>query len=273
MYAFALLASFFMVAKDVVSKRVSFTVTGAGSGLASFLYAIPFYVLLISYLYLTGVPIMQVSGAFWSLVVLRALADAAGETFKMYAFSNGDLSMVSILLSFMPIFTVLIAPLVTNDPFHLHSLFGASLVVVGGVIATYKTPNARTGVIFALLAVVCMSLNHSLDRLAVQTGHPIFSGFMMTFLAMIFVYPIYLKFGRKGEIVSNWFWLRGAFEVLFMVSKLYALTELTATQVMLVLRLSVVLSVLAGFFYFKEQNVLRRLLAAIITLIGVWIGV
>lgn len=271
MFGAALLAAFFATAKDVVSKKVAFTVTGAGSGFASFLYAIPFYLVLISGLYFTGFPIFHVTGAFFGLVILRALSDAAAETFKMYALSNGDLSMVSILLSFMPIFTVLLAPIITDDPFQ--GFNGAVLVVIGGILATYNTPNAKKGVLFALAAVVCMSLNHSLDRLAVQTGDPIFSGFMMTFFAMIFTYPVFLKFGRKGELVSNWFWLRGLFEVLFMVSKLYALTFLTATQVMLILRLSVVLSVLAGFFYFKEKNFLRRILAAIITLVGVGIGV
>ncbi len=271
MFSSALLAAFFASAKDVVSKKVAFTVTGASSGFASFLYAIPFYLVLILGLYLAGYPILVVTGTFWTLVILRALTDAAAETFKMYALSNGDLSMVSILLSFMPIFTVLIAPIITNDPFQ--GLEGAVLVVIGGILATYNTPNAKKGVLFALAAVVCMSINHSLDRLAVQTGHPIFSGFMMTFFAMIFTYPVFLKLGKKGELVSNWFWLRGLFEVLFMVTKLYALTELTASQVMLILRLSVVLSVLAGFFYFKEKNFLRRTIAAIITLIGVGIGV
>lgn len=271
MFGAALLAAFFASAKDVVSKKVAFTVTGAGSGLASFLYAIPFYLVIIFALYLADYPILVVSGAFWFLVLLRALTDAAAETFKMYALSNGDLSMVSILLSFMPIFTVLIAPIITDDPFH--GIGGAVLVVIGGILATYNTPNAKKGVLFALAAVVCMSINHSLDRLAVQTGHPIFSGFMMTFFAMIFTYPVYLRFGKKGELASNWFWLRGLFEVLFMISKLYALTFLTATQVMLILRLSVVLSVFAGFFYFNEKNFLRRIVAAIITLVGVGIGI
>lgn len=271
----ALFATFFLSAKDIGSKALSITISGAASSVGSFVFALPFYVLVLAGLYLQGVPVFEVSSGFWSLIIARALSDAAGESFKMYALKHGELSVVSIILSFMPIATVILSPLITGDPFLVNGLVGAILAVAGSIIVLAKTPTSSKGVWFAIGAVICMALNHCFDRLAVQQGHPVFSGFGMTFAAAVFTAPLFLFDGHPREFLAGRkvLWFRGFCEVAFMVAKLSALTFFTAPVVMILLRLSLVGNIAAGLLIFKEKEPFRKIIAGLLVIAGVVIGV
>lgn len=273
--ASALCATFFLCAKDIGSKALSLSISGAASSVGSFLFALPFYVVVLAFLFWQGVPVFEVTSGFWFLILARALSDAAGESFKMYALKNGELSVVSIILSFMPIMTVLVSPIITGDPFVMNGLLGAALGVAGSIIVLSKTPTSTKGVGFALGAVICMALNHCLDRLAVQQGHPVFSGFGMTLAAAVFTTPLFFFDGHPREFVTGRkiLWYRGFCEVAFMVAKLTALTFLTAPAVMILLRLSLVGNIAAGLLIFKEKNAVRKIVAGLFVIAGVLIGV
>jgi drug/metabolite transporter (DMT)-like permease len=249
------------------------------STFASFLFALPFYALIIVMAALLGLEPLAFSGPFLWLVLARSVTDVFAEGFKMRAFASGDLSLVSTFLSLSPIFLALMSPFVTGDRVTMIDLSALGLIVGGSLLAIQR--DAATGkvfqfkaVLYALAASVAFALNSCFDRLAVVESGAIVSGFAMTLLAAILALPI--AFQHDGVVRalssnSSSFFVRGAFEALFMVSKLFALTMLPAHVVVGGTRVSLIISVVAGRIWFGERNTFRRLIAAVCVYAGLLI--
>jgi drug/metabolite transporter (DMT)-like permease len=266
-------------AKDIVSKGLASRVHSDVSTFASFLFALPFYALIIVMAALLGLEPLAFSGPFLWLVLARSVTDVFAEGFKMRAFASGDLSLVSTFLSLSPIFLALMSPFVTGDRVTMIDLSALGLIVGGSLLAIQR--DAATGkvfqfkaVLYALAASVAFALNSCFDRLAVVESGAIVSGFAMTLLAAILALPI--AFQHDGVVRalssnSSSFFVRGAFEALFMVSKLFALTMLPAHVVVGGTRVSLIISVVAGRIWFGERNTFRRLIAAVCVYAGLLI--
>ncbi|MCB0360421.1 MAG: hypothetical protein KDD44_12320, partial [Bdellovibrionales bacterium] len=63
----AFLSALFMSFKDMLSKRLSFDVDGSVSAFASFLYALPFYALVLVVLWFAGREPFEFGSAFITL--------------------------------------------------------------------------------------------------------------------------------------------------------------------------------------------------------------
>jgi drug/metabolite transporter (DMT)-like permease len=275
----AVLSAVFSSSKDLLSKRFASRLDGTVSTFASFWFALPFYVLVLAGLYLWGVETFEWSLPFLGLVLLRSLTDTGAEWLKMYAFAHGDLSVVATFFSLSPLFLLLTSPLITGDPLAVSDVVAVVLVVGGSLLLVYRPAHTgwaaqRTGIFLAAGAAVFFSLNSCFDRLAVQRGTPVFTGFTMTLLSALFLAPFVvfredrvqaLRLHRTGLLC------RGALEVAFMVCKLSALQFLPAPDVVAVQRLSVVLSILGGRMFFKEPDFVRRLAAGLLILGGVFV--
>jgi drug/metabolite transporter (DMT)-like permease len=275
----ALLSTLFSSAKDLVSKRLAFRLDGTASTFASFAFALPFYLLLLTILYLLGLETFEHSLPFLMLVLLRSLTDTFAEWMKMYAFAHGDISVVSTFISLAPLFLLFTSPLITHDALELSDVVAVVLVVLGSLLMLYRPSKSswagqQRGILLACGAALFFSLNSCFDRLAVKIGTPVFSGFTMTLLSALFLSPFVLFHRvRRASLRTHWTGLsiRGALEIGFMVCKLYALRFLSATDVAAVGRLSLLLSILGGRMFFKEQDFKRRLAAGVLILGGVFV--
>jgi len=275
----ALLSAVFSSAKDLLSKRLAFQLDGTVSTFASFWFALPFYVLLLAVLYLLGVETFEWSLFFLMLVLLRSITDTVAEWLKMYAFAYGDISMVATFFSLSPLFLLITSPLITRDPLSLSDIIAVVLVVGGSLLMVYRPAKTgwadqKKGILLATGAALFFSLNSCFDRLAVQCGTPVFSGFTMTLLSALFLAP-FVVFRRDRlqalRVYRTGLLIRGGLEIAFMVCKLYALRFLQAPDVVAVQRLSLVLSIIGGRMFFKEPDFRRRLAAGLLILGGVFV--
>lgn len=272
----ALLSAIFSSSKDFVSKKVSFNVDGTTSAFASFFFALPYYVLALAVAYLFGKETLAITAGFGGYVLARSLTDVCAEWCKMNAFACGDLSLVVLFLSLTPLMLLVTSPIITGDPLSPVAVISTILVVTGSLTIAYRPGRSNAGstkkaVIFALAAAIFFSLNNCFDRLAVQTASPLMAGFAMTTLAALFLFPLlFLRRKRVGMLVHyrGPFLLRGFFEIGFMVSKLSALQFMSAPYVDSIMRTSLLLSILGGRLYFKEQDIRRRLIAGVLILCG-----
>jgi len=271
----ALLCAFFSSSKDIVSKRVSSTVSGSVSAAASFLFALPYYLILLFILGYLGYEDFSLSWAFLGYVVLRSTTDVFAEYFKMSAFRFGDLSLVAPFLSLTPFFLLMTSPLITGDRLTPLGVAGVLLVLAGNLsLLRGRIKNPQIGELKGVGLAICssffFSLNTCFDRLAVQEGTPVMSGFAMTLVAGLILSPALLRGNAMRDLVSHSkpFWLRGGFETAFMVSKLAALQYLQASYVDGIAKLSLIFSILAGRFIFKEQDLRQRLIAGGLVLSG-----
>jgi drug/metabolite transporter (DMT)-like permease len=273
----ALLGAVFSSAKDLVSKRVAARLDGTTSTFASFCFALPYYVLVLAVLVVAGRERLEVSLPFLLLVFLRSVTDSFAEGMKMHAFAHGDISLVASFFSLSPLFLLITSPLITGDRPSWLGVLAVLLVVAGSVLMVWrpggsKRPAQTKGVLLALGAAVFFSLNSCFDRLAVQKGTPVFAGFSMTLLSALLLLPFVVRRReRVQELVTHRrdFALRGLLEIGFMTAKLYALQYLQAPYVVGVQRLALILSIVGGRVFFKEEEFTRRLAAGACIVAGI----
>lgn len=282
-FLLALLSSAFSAAKDLVSKKLAFRLHGTASTFASFAYALPFYLLLLAVLVPLGVEKISLSLGFLFLVFLRSLTDALAEGLKMHAFAHADISLVSCFFSLSPLFLLITSPLLTGDRLSWQAVLAVLLVVVGSIALVYRPSHKgwaiqKKGLLLACAAAVFFSLNSCFDRLTVekigtaQKGTPVFAGFAMTLLSALFLLPLIAHRRDHWKTMyaeGRGLWLRGLLEVAFMACKLSALQYLSAPLVVAVQRSSLLLSIVGGRVFFREQDFARRLVAGIVILGGV----
>ncbi len=273
----ALGAAVLSTSKDLVSKKLALSLPGSLSAFASFFYALPYYLLMLVVLYLLGMEDFVLSQSFALYVVLRALTDAAAEYLKMKALSLGDISYVSCFLAFTPAFVLLSSPILTGDSIPLQGILCILLIVLGGIFVSLRRGVTRRelnapAVAAALGSAFFFSLNVCFDKLAVQEATPAFSGFAMTFMAALVMAPF--AFRRSGAFLalksqSHALHFRGILETCFMTSKLLALQYLPAQYVAGLVRISLVLTIIAGRLAFKEEQFMRRLVGGALVAVGV----
>jgi drug/metabolite transporter (DMT)-like permease len=226
-----------------------------------------------------GVETFTWSLAFLTLVFYRSVTDTLAEGMKMHAFNHGDLSVVAIFFSLSPLFLLITSPLITRDPLTLTHVLATLLVVGGSLVLVYRPAvwnwaGQGKGILLATGASLFFSLNSCFDRLAVQRGTPVVAGFAMTLLSALFLLPLVLRRRDRLEALrtqQKGLWLRGFLEITFMVSKLFALQYLDAIYVVGLMRFSLVLSILGGRIFFKEEGVGRQLVAAVLLTGGVFL--
>ncbi len=273
----ALLSAVCATAKDIVSKRLSREVSSSISAFASFLFALPYYLVLLLALYLLGLEDFAVEGAFFTFILLRGVSDTAAEWMKMHALGTSDLSFVACFLALSPAFLIVMSPLLTGEPITAVEVVALILVCAGTVIVAWK-PGAtlaqtdKRGMLWAIGAAFFFSINTCFDKLAVRTASPTLAAFSVTLVAGLFLLPVVWRSRDKVEALRQHrraFFLRGFYELLFMVAKLSALVVLSAPAVMALQRISLVLNVVGGRAIFKERDFVRRLVAALLVFSGV----
>jgi drug/metabolite transporter (DMT)-like permease len=280
--AAALLMAIAGTSKDTVSKKISGNISGTLSAFASFLYAIPYYAILIPILYFTGFETFAVTPLFFQYILFRAVSDTGAEWSKMESIARADISLVSAFQSISPAFLVFFSPLITGDPIPNSSILGLLIIAISGVLLAnpFRTQNKTEikGILFAILSAFLFSINHCYDRLAAKAASPVLSAFSMTIMACFFIAPFLLRFSRglSGtkehftllNLQSRPLLLRGFFEVISLVAKITALQYLTAPTVVAFARLSVPLSIFSGAILLGEKQLGRRLLYASFMIVG-----
>jgi drug/metabolite transporter (DMT)-like permease len=273
----ALLSTVFSSSKDLMSKRLAYRLDGTVSTFASFAFALPFYLLLLAVLWMRGAETFTWSSTFLILVLLRSLTDTFAEWMKMHAFAHGDLSLVVLILSQSPLLLLITSPLLTGDPLSLVEVVSVVLVVLGSMLMVYrpahrKSPSQRRGIVLAAGAALFFSLNSCFDRLAVERGTPVFSGFAMTALSAVFLVPFVVGRSHRHDALRTHFagfLVRGLLETAFMVCKLFALQFMTAPALAGIQRLSLLLTIIGGRVFFREEDFKRRLAAGFLIVAGV----
>jgi uncharacterized membrane protein len=272
----ALISAVTSTAKDLVSKSLAAQVAPDLSTFASFLFALPFYAAIYLGLAVCGSEQGELSSTFLMLVVLRGISDVVAEGCKMRALEKGDVSLVSGLLSLSPLTLVIVSPMVTGDPVHLHEFIGIVLMVLGSMAIVRRDKQTgrihqKSAVMYAVVGSLAFAMNSALDRLAVGHAGPIASAFSVTLCAAILTAPALWRVPRSTVQLGEYhrsFLVRGLFETIFMVAKMAALVTLPAHIVAGLTRISLLLTVILGGALFREEGKLRRLGGTVLMYVG-----
>ena len=151
--------------------------------------------------------------------------------------------------------------------------------VKNGYFAPIKSLSRDSGARLVFLASLIWSLSSMLDKIGVLNTNAVIWTATVNFFMSLFLFFIGLltknivfrpKELAKSILTKNALLLftLSLFFALMLVLQMHAFSSTNVAYVLSLKRASILLSVLAGFFFFKEKKIKERLLATIVMIFG-----
>ncbi len=242
-------------------------------------FALP---LLLPLLFFIEIP--EITKGFWLAIFISGTLNIATAIFYLKAIKLTDLSLVSPLATFTPLFLLITSPLIVGEFPTLFGLIGILLIVFGsyilnikekkkGVLAPFKALVNNKGARLMLLVAFIWSITSNFDKIGLQNSSPIFYGIAVNIFITIGITPFIFLKSRKNikQIPKNLKSLIpvGIFHGLMITFHMIAISMTLVAYLISIKRTSAVISVLLGSLIFKEKGLKERILGAIIMILGV----
>lgn len=214
--------------------------------------------------------------------VLGALVSGLGNVIGIYlmleAFAIEDISVVSPLRRTTPVWVALIEPLLLDFSYSLMTVAGAALAVAGGYVILaedrelLKPLTPSRGALLALSVSFIIAGVSLAERFATQRINPMVFAFLV-YIVMSVSFTFLAR--RKGTSVERNDFLRREVLVVGLVAALgslsifYSFSLAAASKVVTVKQAVIVFNVLIGGFYFGEEDILQKIIGALLIISGI----
>lgn len=277
----ALFAGLSYSIKDAFSKKALKDLDEYTVAWALRFFALPLIIVL---LFIFEIP--EVKPAFWWWLVIVTILDIIILVMFMRAIKLSDLSLVIPILAFAPLFILIISPFWIHELPGIYGIVGVLLIVIGaytlnikerkqGLFSPLKALINNKGARLMFLASFLMAITTIIDRVAIENSSPIFYLITIHFLYVLMLLPV-LLYRLRGKIRSTFSFKNnklmlpvGMFNGLFLLFHNLAIPLTYVSYVASIKRISIIISVLFGYLFFKEKNIKERLLGAIIMVLGI----
>ena len=280
-FFYAFLAAFSWATADLFSKKLMIE-RGMDEYItlwARFAFAVP---LLGAFLVFQGVPSVALS--FWWTVLIWLPGDLVASLLYIKAVKGYPLSLVVPLLSTAPVFMILTSIVILGEYPSYGGIVGVFLVTLGsytlnlhmmeeGILAPLKALYQVKGARYAIIAAFIFSVDTAIGKIALQASNAVFfSFFYSAAMALGFLPVLLFTSGRPFRLGGDWRF--GAVGFLFAVGVLAFLKAIGLANIAYVSgvgRLSMVIAVLYGRFFFGEVHLRQRLAGSLIIFVGVFL--
>ncbi|MBU2511551.1 DMT family transporter [bacterium] len=244
-------------------------------------------------LYLFSIPLMAVitfilgvpdfSGWCVKAMLIGGGCDALASLLYVQALRSGDLSKAIPMLSFIPVFQLLSAPLVLSEYPSLPGTIGVIIVVIGtyvinitrdsgGKLGPFRSLLKDRSCQFMLGVALLWSISAMYHKIGVRSYPTYFWVFMVTIFIAVVLYPFIHYFSgppwKKVFGQSKRLFLPAVFHISTLLT-LYAAIALTqVAYVSSIRRLSILISILLGIFILKEGEVKSKLIGGSLMVSG-----
>lgn len=247
-----------------------------------FLFNIPITFILL--LFLGGIP--KTTSEFFVFMGIAGLLDAVAFISSYFAISKSQISLISPIASFSPVFTTIIAIFTLNEIPTPIKFIGILLVVFGayllnvadikqGVLAPFKTLFSHKGVLLFLLANLLWGITPIFQKKAIfETSPqiPLFASVVGMCFVLLFLTPLAFKKAVKSvrEIKTNlkWFAINGVGTAFSQAAAYAAFALIFVGYAVSIFRLSTLFIIILGGVFLKEKRIKERLLGASVMLAG-----
>lgn len=225
-----------------------------------------------------------------SLFVLGVLGsaglNAVAHLVSTRALKLADVSLVTPLLIFSPVFTVLISAVFLGEIPSAQGLFGVGLVLSGaywlnrrpgaGWFTPFRLLDITPAVTLVLLAGLLWAITPLFEKTAIlhtQPENPSFTAFVVNALLVIILTPAVMARGR--ESIGKLFLHRRAFLLAGLIAGVAPVLGYTAFSlgfvgyVTALFKLSTLMTMLWSFLFLKEHGLKERLPASTVMVAGV----
>lgn len=241
----------------------------------------PFFLALLFF-----VEIPALGALFWPSVLVHVVLFLFSIVVYMKALGSSDLSLILPMLSFTPIFILILGPMVLGEfpsPIALLGIFaivsGAYLLSVRharhGFWGPVKSLIDDKGAAMMLAVSFLWALMAMTSKLAVTNSSPVFA-LVATYSITAVLSTVIFSFSghlTKTSIKENFpsLFVIGVLSFIGNVGLYYAFTLTLAVHAIAVKRLSILIGSIFGFVFLGEKNASQRLLGSMLMVIGVFL--
>jgi uncharacterized membrane protein len=235
-------------------------------------------------------PLFGIPGAEWPAVaqfIVYVLLDSAivalAQLIYLRALQTSDISYFAPFMSLTPALLIPTGYVLVGELPRPHQIAGVLLVVAGsfamstqqlgqGVLRVLVAPFANKVSRSALWVALLFALSNPIDKIVVRMSQPLLYAFSQG-LALTAFFGVLLFFkGRVGKpsISPMWRWVlaAGVFDAATLLLQFTAYRYIDVSLVIAIKRSGIILSVLAGWFFFRESKIGERLFATAIMAAG-----
>lgn len=246
------------------------------------LFILPFMVLILQSF--GGIP--KLTWEFFVYVFFASILGVVGSVASIYAIRRSQISLISPISSFNPVFTTLFAAVAIGEIPTTLKFLGIMLVVLGayllnisdikvGLLAPFRNLVRDRGVQLFMLANFLWAITPIFEKQAIFQTTPVvplapsfFESIFITFFILPFVIP-----KRKVVMPSiranvSWFLLLAPLSALGQWAAFSAISLQNVGYVTAIFKLSTLFTILWGGLFFKEARIGERLLGASVMVAG-----
>jgi drug/metabolite transporter (DMT)-like permease len=213
---------------------------------------------------------------FWKTVSVMIPFEIIAVLAFNTAIKISPLSLCIPYIAFTPVFLILSGWLFLGEKLSLNGIAGVICVTFGALILQLSITDFKKaplksllpqekGPALVLLVAFLFSITTALCKRALVASSPIYFSGVYYLLISLFLLPFQNLFGaRLFDLKSQprLFFALGLTEALGCLAQFYAIMGTKVAYMIAIKRLSLLLSVLYGWYFFKEQNIEERLVGA-----------
>lgn len=231
---------------------------------------------------------------FWIAFILNSIILSITTICLTVGFNKSDISIISPLLAFVPLFSIFPAIIVLNQVPTFLSGIGIVLVTLGayminieekenGYLEPLKSLYYDDGARFAMYGVILSGMIPTFSKIGITYVSELMWLFLIStsstsILGLILVIKIKLIDKeslniRKSLNVSNmtiiFLFLVGLFNMLLALTQYFAYNYIDVAYVQAIKRLNILLAIIVGSLYFHEPKFKQRFTAGLVMICGV----
>ncbi len=234
-------------------------------------------------LILWGQGIPEIGDAFLRAALISVVVNVIAVTLQVKALSLSPLSLTVPFLAFTPLFMLFTGWLVLGETPDAKGLTGILLItsgayainldkIKGGVLQPIKAIAAEKGSLLMLLVALIWSISAVYDKVATIESSPAFyASFFSAAYGLIYL-PLLATGLRKRPIEKNVvprLFLLGIIFAVMIMCQMTAIQMALASYVVAIKRAGMLVSVILGYFIFRERDLRVRLVGAALMTLGV----
>lgn len=230
--------------------------------------AINFYTYLgISLISLCLIPSFVFNKTILANVIIMGILGSLGNYYIIKALSCGELSTLAPINSYKPVVALILGIFLLHEIPQLSDLIGIILIILGTCFLTNAKFIATKACFYRILALVFSGAEAIfikkvilLSNISTAFIYWALAGLFFSFLITITNPPKISNFRPQLALI--------AMVALMQYSTNYVFSKINVAHALALFQLSTILSVFLGVNIFKEEGLLRKLIASIIMLIG-----
>jgi uncharacterized membrane protein len=201
------------------------------------------------------------------------------------ALSSSDLSLTVPLLTLSPAFLLVTSPWLVGEYPALTDIIGVALIILGsyvlnlkekqrGYLAPFRAILEQRGPRLMVIVAFIWSITANFDKIGVLNSTPSFWVIaLFSFIAVLLLPVIALKSPQPWQQIQAHYpalLLIGGLSSLTVLLQMQAIQLTLVTRVIAIKRLSTLLGVFWGHWYFKETGLQERSMGAMLMILGVF---